>query len=146
MATKTPAGGSGGFSSIYSMIIRADFVINKTPGVKDDLFTSAQRNQVLGEAYFLRALGYFDLVKTYGGVQLILDPEKYTGVKRSSKDSTYAQVLSDLNRAESLLVETVDRNRANKFSVYALKARYYLYNKQWDLAEQYASKVIARFF
>jgi len=143
VATKTPAGGSGGFSSIYSMIIRADFIINKVPDVKDNFFSDAQRNQVLGEAYFLRALGYFDLVKTYGGVQIILDPEKYTGIKRSSKDSTYAQVLSDLNRAESLLVETEDRNRANRFSVYALKARYYLYNQQWDLAEQYASKVIS---
>jgi hypothetical protein len=143
VATKTPANAGGGFSSIYSMIIRADFVINKVPGVKDDLFTAAQRNQVLGEAYFLRALGYFDLVKTYGGVQLILDPEQYTNIRRSSKDSTYAQVLSDLNKAENLLVETVDRNRANRFSVDALKARYYLYNKQWDLAEQYASKTIA---
>ncbi|HEY6900633.1 MAG TPA: RagB/SusD family nutrient uptake outer membrane protein [Puia sp.] len=143
VATKTPAGAGGAFSAIYSMIIRANFVINKVPGVKDDFFSQAQRSQVLGEAYFLRALGYFDLVKTFGGVQLILDPEKYTGVKRSSKDSTYAQVLSDLNKAESLLTETPDRNRANRFSVYALKARYYLYNKKWDLAEQYASKVIA---
>jgi hypothetical protein len=143
VATKTPANGSGGFSSIYSMIIRADFVISKVPDVKDNLFSEAQRNQVLGEAYFLRALGYFDLVKTYGGVQIILDPEKYTGIKRSSKDSTYVQVLSDLNRAESLLVETEDRNRANRFSVYALKARYYLYNQQWDLAEQYTAKVIS---
>jgi len=143
VATKTPAGAGGGFASIYSMIIRADFVINKVPAVRDDLFSTAQRNQVLGEAYFLRALGYFDLVKTYGGVQIILDPEKYTGIKRSSKDSTYAQVLRDLNQAESLLVETEDRNRANRFSVYALKARYYLYNQQWDFAEQYASKVIA---
>jgi hypothetical protein len=143
VATKTPANAGGGFASIYPMIIRADFVIEKVPGLKDDLFSPAQRNQVLGEAYFLRALGYFDLVKTYGGVQLILDPEKYTGIRRSSKDSTYAQVLSDLEKAETLLVETEDRNRANRYSVYALKARYYLYNQQWDLAEQYASKVIA---
>jgi starch-binding outer membrane protein, SusD/RagB family len=142
VAIKTPAAGSGGFSSIYSMIVRADFVINKVPGVKDEFFTQAQRNQVLGEAYFLRALGYFDLVKTYGGVQLILDPEKYTGIKRSSGDSTYAQVLSDLNKAELLLADSADRNRANRFAAYALKARYYLYNQHWDLAEQYASKLI----
>ncbi|MES1250097.1 MAG: RagB/SusD family nutrient uptake outer membrane protein [Chitinophaga rupis] len=143
VATKTPGNAGGGFSSIYTMIVRADFVINKVPTVKDNFFTDAQRNQVLGEAYFLRALGYFDLVRTYGGVQIILDPEAYTGIKRSSQEETYAQVLSDLNKAESLLVETETRNQANRYSVYALKARYYLYTQQWDLAEQYAGKTIA---
>jgi len=140
--TLTPSNGGGGFSAIYQMILRTNYILLKVPNVQNNLFAQADKNQVLGEAYFLRALGYFDLVKTYGGVQISLDPAVYTGVKRSSKEETYAQVLSDLNKADSLLTETENRNRANKFSVYALKARYYLYNGQWDLAEQYASKTI----
>lgn len=142
VATLTPASGGGGFGNIYTTILRANFVITKVPEVSDPLFSQADRNQVLGEAYFLRALAYFDLVKTYGGVQIILQPSSYTGIKRSTRQETYQQVLSDLNKADSLLPEKEDRNRANRYSVYALKARYYLYNQQWELAEQYASKTI----
>jgi tetratricopeptide (TPR) repeat protein len=107
------------------------------------LFSAGQKNLILGQAYFLRALAYFDLVKTYGGVQIVLDPLKYTGIKRSTKEQTYAQVLADLEQAETLLPETVNRNIANRFSVYALKARYYLYREQWDKAAEYASKLLS---
>ncbi|RFS24501.1 RagB/SusD family nutrient uptake outer membrane protein [Chitinophaga silvatica] len=143
VATKTAASTGGGFSSIYTMINRANFVITKVPTLADALFATGQKNQILGQAYFLRALGYFDLVKTYGGVQVVLDPLKYTGIKRSTKDQTYDQVLSDLDKAEQLLTETVNRNIANRFSVYALKARLYLYREQWDKAAEYATKVIS---
>jgi len=143
VATKTAAGTGGGFTSIYTAINRANFVITKVPTLADALFSAGQKNLILGQAYFLRALAYFDLVKTYGGVQIVLDPLKYTGIKRSTKEQTYAQVLADLEQAETLLPETVNRNIANRFSVYALKARYYLYREQWDKAAEYASKLLS---
>ena len=141
-----PTSGAG-YSNVYVAINRANFVIAKTAELSGTSIKLASKNQYMGEAYFLRALAYFDLVKTYGGVPLILkpttSPTQFNGVKRSTAAQTYAQVLTDLNSADSLLTETVVRNRANKFSVYALKARYYLYNSNWDKAEEYASKVIA---
>lgn len=143
VATKTAANTSAGFIPIYTAISRTNFLINKIPVLTDPFFTQVQKDQVLGEAYFLRGLAYFDLVKTYGGVQIILDPTKYIGVKRSTKEQTYAQVLSDLDKAEALLPETLNRNLATRFAVYALKARFYLYNAQWELAAQYAGKTIA---
>jgi hypothetical protein len=129
-----PTSGAG-YSSAYVAINRANFVIKNTSALTDVVIKPASRKQYLGEAYFLRALAYFELVKTYGGVPIILEPTvsstQYNGVKRSSVAETYARVLSDLNSADSLLTETVVRNRANKFSVYALKARLYLYNENW---------------
>ncbi|GGM89655.1 membrane protein [Dyadobacter beijingensis] len=143
----TPNNAGGGFSAIYKMINQANFIIHLVPGVQDGFFTQEERNQVLGEAYFLRALGYLDLVKTYGGVQLVLTPatgpDTHKGTKRSTADETYAQIGADLDQAEQLLKETVNRTRANRFSVYALKARYFTYIKNWAQAETYASKVIA---
>lgn len=137
----------GGYASVYVAINRANFVIKNTKALADGVITTTARNQVVGEAYFLRALAYFDLVKTYGGVPLILEPtisaSQYNGVKRSTVAETYAQVLADLDNAEKLLTTTIVRNRANLYSVYALKARYYLYNKNWDKAEEYSSKVIS---
>ncbi len=135
------------WTAIYKTISSANYIIAKVPAVADPLLPTATRNQYLGEAYFIRALAYFDLARGWGGVQLILSPTNTptdnTGVPRSSLADTYAQVLKDLNAAEPLLPTTVNRNRATQRTVWALKARLYLYTKQWALAEEYASKIIS---
>ncbi|TDH24540.1 RagB/SusD family nutrient uptake outer membrane protein [Segetibacter sp. 3557_3] len=147
VANKTAASGGGGFSSMYTTINRANFVINKLPALAEGTISTAARNQILGEAYFLRGLVYFDLARVYGGAPIVLEPAvsptSHKGIKRSTQVQTYAQAQADLDKAEALLTEKVDRNRANKFTVYALKARLYLYTQRWELAEEYASKVIA---
>ncbi len=134
------------WSAIYATINRANHIIAKVPNVTDPLFTQALRDQLTGEAYFVRALAYFDLARTWGGVQLALEPTNTAndknGIERSSLAQTYAQVLSDLNAAEPLLPETTNRVRATKKTVWALRARYHLYQKEWALAESYASKLL----
>ncbi|WPV02032.1 RagB/SusD family nutrient uptake outer membrane protein [Mucilaginibacter sp. cycad4] len=139
---------SGIWLAIYTTINRANYVISKLPGVADATLTTAERNQLLGEAYFIRALCYFDLARTWGGVQIVTTPTisatDKNGIKRSTVEQTYAQVLSDLNAAEPLLPLPTAQNpvRANKETVYALKARYYLYQKDWTNAENYATLVL----
>lgn len=134
------------WAGIYSTINRSNQVIDKLPAVTDPTFTEDEKNTLLGEAYFIRALSYFDLARTWGGVQLIVKATQNIndtkGIKRSTLDQTYAQVLSDLDKAETLLPETTNRIRATKKTVWALKARFYLYQKNWAQAESYASKLI----
>ena len=133
--------------AIYRTINRANNVISKVPLVNDEAFTSAQRNQVVGEAYAIRALSYFDLVRTWGGVPIITKPtltqSDNIGISRATKEETYTQVLKDLDAAEPLLPSTTDRHRITQKTVWALKARYYLYQKNWTKAEEYADKLIA---
>jgi hypothetical protein len=135
------------WNGIYVSVNRANNVIEKVPLVADPLLTAALKNQYIGEAYFLRALNYFDLVRIWGGVPLITaathSAAENRGIKRSTVEETYAQILSDLDAAEPLLTETTDRFRATRKTVWALKARFYLYQKNWLKAEEYASKVIA---
>lgn len=135
------------WSAIYKTIAQANYIIDKVPTITDPQFTTANRNQYLGEAYFVRALAYFDLARGWGGVQLILKPTYAStdnvGIPRSSLADTYTQVLKDLNSAETLVPTTVNRNRVTLRTVQALKARFYLYQKNWALAEQFASLVIA---
>ncbi|MFC0515551.1 RagB/SusD family nutrient uptake outer membrane protein [Mucilaginibacter angelicae] len=139
---------SGIWLAIYTTINRANYVIAKLPGVTDATLTTAEKNQLLGEAYFIRALCYFDLARTWGGVQIVTTPTvsatDKNGIARSTVEQTYAQVLSDLNAAEPLLPLPTAQNpvRANKETVYALKARYYLYQKDWTNAENYATLVL----
>lgn len=136
------------YQGIYKAINAANTVIAYVPGVADPQLTSAEKNTILGEAYFIRALGYFDLGRGWGGVQLQLAPtgalSGLKGVKRSSLEDTYKQVQADLNIAEGLLPEDAStRNRAQKSVARALHARLDLYRGNWDSAEIYASKVIA---
>ncbi|GAB2603517.1 RagB/SusD family nutrient uptake outer membrane protein [Spirosoma areae] len=133
--------------AIYRTINRANNVLAKVPAVTDPALTTALKNQYLGEAYTLQALAYFDLARTFGGVPLItsptVKPTDNVGIKRSSQAETYAQVIKDLEAAEPLLPATIDRNRVTQKTVFALKARYYLYQKDYAKAEDYATRLIS---
>lgn len=135
------------WAAIYKVVNQANFIIAKVPDIKDATLTQAYRNQLLGEGYFIRALAYFDLARTFGGVQLFLEPTYKVSDKlgkiRSSQADTYAQVLSDLNAAEPLLPATTVRDRATQKTVWALRARVELYLQQWAKAETDAGKLIA---
>lgn len=135
------------WNAIYNTINRANHVIAKVPSVNDVRLTQELQNQLLGEAHFVRALAYFDLARTWGGVHIVLEPTQSVtdkiGVKRSTLEQTYVQVLKDLETAEPLLPETVNRVRATRRTVWALRSRFHLYQKQWDKAELYANKIIS---
>lgn len=136
------------YQGIYRTINSANSVIAAVPLVNDPLLTAAEKDKILGEAYFIRALSYFDLARGWGGVQLQLKPttdlQVLKGIKRSTLDQTYDQVLADLVLAEQLLPEDANtRNRAQKSAARALRARLHLYRSQWADAESYATKVIS---
>lgn len=136
------------YQGIYRTINSANSVIAYVPAVTDPLLTAGEKNKIVGEAYFIRALSYFDLARGWGGVQLQLKPTSdlsvLTGIKRSTLDQTYDQVLADLIQAEQLLPEdATTRNRAQKSAARALRARLHLYRKQWAEAENYATQVIS---
>ncbi|MBL7698031.1 MAG: RagB/SusD family nutrient uptake outer membrane protein [Chitinophagaceae bacterium] len=134
------------WNAIYNTINRANHVIARTPAVEDPLLTQALKDRYVGEAKFIRALAYFDLARAWGGVQLVLEPTSSlvngAAVQRSTLDQTYDQVLADLQDAEQLLPDELNRIRATKRTVWALRARLHLYRAEWDLAEQYATKLI----
>jgi hypothetical protein len=137
------------WTGIYQTINQANQVIAKVPLVVDPTFTAGQQNQLIGEGYFVRALCYFDLARCWGGVPITLTPTtsatQKNGIARSTLAQTWAQVLSDLNTADSLMQLPTSQNpvRANKETAWALKARYYLYQQNWAEAESYATQVLA---
>ncbi|QDA59245.1 RagB/SusD family nutrient uptake outer membrane protein [Hymenobacter jejuensis] len=135
------------WTQMYQAVNAANNVIAGVPGVNDPLLPVAEKNQLLGEAYFLRALVFFDLGRGWGGVPLVLTPtrtkENGKGVGRSTLAQTYDQVLADLTQAETLLPDGTTRNRAVKSTARALRARLHLYRQQWADAETYATQVIS---
>ncbi|QNF33349.1 RagB/SusD family nutrient uptake outer membrane protein [Adhaeribacter swui] len=135
------------WANFYNTINRANHVIDKVPAVTDVKLTADLKNQLLGEAYFIRAYSYFDLGRIFGNVPIYLTPTKVVadklGVPKSSQAEVYAQALADLNKAETLLPATVVRHRATKFTVYALRARLNLYLNNYEQAENDANSVLA---
>jgi len=132
---------------IYQAVNAANNVIAGVPAVSDPLLSATEKNQLLGEAYFLRALSYFDLARGWGGVPLVLTPtrskENGQGTRRATLAATYDQVLADLTQAETLLPAATTRNRAVKATARGLRARLHLYRQQWPDAETYATQVLS---
>ncbi|MFA6275787.1 MAG: RagB/SusD family nutrient uptake outer membrane protein [Pedobacter sp.] len=113
--------------------------VSLTPTVKQNL---------TGEAKFIRAYCYFYLVNLFGDVPLITttDYELNSLMPRSAKVSVYNQIISDLIDAQSLLnVSNISNGkiRPNKSAAGALLARTYLYRQEWANAITQSSSVIS---
>jgi len=138
---------SAAWSAIYRAINRANNIIASIPTINDAQLTQALRDQYLGEALTIRGLAYFDLARTWGGVPIVTIPTLQAGdnisIPRSTTAQTYSQALNDLNAAEPLLPETTDRYRVTKKTVWALKARFFLYQNNYTEAESQATKLIS---
>ncbi len=95
-----------------------------------------QKNKLAGEALFLRAYHYFNLVRLYGGVFLLTEPVKPQVAKqinRSSVEEAYALILADLNKSIELLqplpygsIAAGDLGRATHWAAKSLLAKAYL--------------------
>ncbi|MCK8495951.1 RagB/SusD family nutrient uptake outer membrane protein [Spirosoma sp. RP8] len=141
---------SGVFQNSYVGINRANAVLRYVPNIQMD---QTRRNQIIGEAYFLRALHYFNLVRMYGGVPLRLEPTEsgepgVVALARSTAEQVYAQITTDLQQAEQLTAtsfgsQTANRTRIIKTAVNALQTRVFLTQRQWNDAATAANRVIS---
>jgi hypothetical protein len=133
--------------AIYAALNAANQVIDKTSALSASVISDSEKNRIVGEAYFIRALSLFDLGRTFGNVPIItkgtVTAHDFDGVKQSTQAAVYTQVIADLQTALPLLPETVNRNKVTKNTVRALLARAYLYTEDWAKAEEYASLLIA---
>ena len=118
------------WAQCYFGILRANLVVEKTPLVA--IINPAIRSRSIGEAKFLRALYYFHLVRLYGDVPLFtnaITAEESSTIARSSKAAVYAQIITDLKSAETLLPNTTtgtDKGRATAGAAKGLLASVYL--------------------
>jgi hypothetical protein len=133
------------WSQFYSYIYKANACIE---GLSASGTISTQaKNQLLGEAKIVRSLVYLNFVNLYGAVPLITTTAYSTNavLPRTSTDSVYTQIISDLESAQNLMSETypsTGRVRPNSFTATALLARVFLYRQEWDSAEAASSRVI----
>ena len=96
-------------------------------------------NAIAGEAYFVRALSYYWLIRLYGSIPLITDPnfsDAMLTIKRSSTADVYKLIESDLTAADRLLPNSKrDPGRPNKGTAEAYLADVYLTEGGWPLKQ-----------
>jgi len=109
----------------YTAINRANVVIDKL--TEAAWLDEQSRQNYTNEARFLRALMYFNLVRYFGGVPIVVHDGEGEGAPRNSIDEVYEQIVSDFTAAESLPANytTLD-SRASSLAASALLSKVYL--------------------
>ena len=129
----------------YASIYAANDIIN---GVEASAgMTLAVKDQIKGEALFLRAFYHFYLVNLFGAVPIVTSTDYRVNaiITRNPVSAVYSQIESDLNDALGLLspaYPSTGRVRANQSVANALLARVYLYQQKWQAAETLATKIL----
>jgi hypothetical protein len=135
----------------YIVIKRANDVIMHVPSITMD---EALKNRLLGEAYFLSGLMYFELAYTYGDARAgvpIVNRDSLTGDKPIPRavdvNTVYEYVEKELKQAAAHLpyfdtYKTDEYGRPHKTAAYAFLSKMFLYKKDYANAQKYADSVI----
>ena len=120
----------------YGKIRRVNYFLKNFPAYKSNFQNTVLADAWMGEAHFIRAYCYFAMVKRYGGVPILREPQEYVGdieslkVPRDTEKACYDFIVEDLDEAFRLLPdneEILGKGRATKYAALALKSRAMLY-------------------
>ncbi len=122
------------WSDHYQGIFRANILLAKLPGVPMD---AGEKSRFAAEAKALRALYYFNLVRMFKNIPLLLEPLNTTdiyNVTQANPAEVYTQIEKDLNEAitnlPSSVVLSTEAGRFTKVAAQAILGKVYLYNNK----------------
>lgn len=126
----TGVGARDAFGDQYKLIRELNYFLATIDNYASN-YTTEQLNTWKGEMYCLRAFTYYEMVKRFGGVPIVLDAVDPAGKTndevnqaRDSEEDCWKQISSDYDQAINLLPETSpERGRVNKYVAFGLKAR-----------------------
>ena len=129
----------------YEMIGRANLVIANVPAIEMD---DARKAQIIGEAKFLRALGYWNLVTLYENIPLPLTPQSPEARPATADPAeTWAAIEADLVDASNVLLDPDDAafqpGRPSKWTALGMLGKVRLQQRKWDEAIIPLGEVIA---
>lgn len=126
------------YQEMYKSVFRANSIIENVDA--ENVPDASARNEILGQAYFMRAFDYWYLLHLYGNVPLVTttpqtDEELFPS--QAAPSAVYAQIESDLNEAASLLPDNWadnEKGRPTSGSAIALLGKAQLYQEKWTEA------------
>ncbi len=126
----------------YKAITLANIAIARIPLIQMD---TTLRARLVNEAHFLRGLLYFDMVRMFGSVPLVLQEQEPLTPQIVSVDDIYKQVIADLTAAENLpdsYTPGDGRGRATKGAAESILAKVYLTQQNWQACANKCGEVI----
>ncbi|WP_209403600.1 RagB/SusD family nutrient uptake outer membrane protein [Pseudozobellia sp. WGM2] len=128
----------------YAIIARTNQILAT---IDDAEFDNAAKNNIKGQALFLRSFSYFDLVQFFGSVPMHLVPvlsREDAALPLSSPDDIYTQIIGDLETAISLLPpkSQQDPGRVTSGAARTLLGNIYIVREQWADAETQFQAVV----
>ena len=142
--TPTEGAVEGYWAGQYQQINLCNQVIQKVPPISMDATLKAR---YIGEARFLRALAYFNLVRAYGDVPLqskVAETAEELNLARTAKADIYKFIVDDLTAASAALPAAygaADIGRATKGAAFALLSKVQLYQQNWAASQAAADQV-----
>ncbi|HVI44389.1 MAG TPA: RagB/SusD family nutrient uptake outer membrane protein [Chitinophaga sp.] len=130
---------------IYNGIFRCNTLLAAIDGINMD---DALKNRIKGEARFIRALDYFNLVRLWGAVPLLTipaDPVNAVNLKRDDVAGIYKQIEEDLVFASANLPDkyaSTELGRATPGAAKGLLGKVYLYQKKYSAAQTVLQQVV----
>lgn len=120
------------WNGLYRIVANANLALDKIPGIAFIApATEAQKTKLLGEASFLRAWAYFNLVRLWGDVPLITKPQTATSEdflpSRTPQEQVYNLIVEDLKAAEAAGLPVFETSgRVSQMAVKSLLSKVYL--------------------
>ena len=144
------------WTGAYAAINSANRLIEAAASITPEAGEQAQYNQILGEAYFLRALGHFFLQSYYttdyeddnalGVIAVDFVPTIDQQLLRNTNSEVFGLIGDDLDRADDLMSnDTSDPTFANKDAVLALRARMAAYRGNYTLAASASQTLLDKY-
>jgi hypothetical protein len=131
------------WAQAYDNINRTNEILDKV-GALPNIDTDT-RNELMGEAYFVRALMYHDLVKFFGDVPIQLhsttDPNAGSTITRAPVSAVYDQIEKDLDSAQAGISQDTSVTTASTAAVHALRSRVLFYKGDYGGAATEAAAV-----
>lgn len=132
------------WSHHYQCVQQCNVILSRVDGISDMLET--EKKHIKGEMCFLRGLMYFNLVRIFGDVQLVIketvNPNDFFGQERTPKEEVYKQIVKDLTDAFTMLPDKpIERGRASKGAAAGLLGKVYLTLKDYDNSLKYLQEV-----
>lgn len=136
---------------IYLAVGRANTVIGRVGAMDPNVFEEGAQNRILGEAYFLRGLHYFNLVRLWGSVPLVLSEttsldDEVINVDLTPVDQIYEQIIEDFEMSQQLLPAEIIPGRLSKGSAEAYLASVWLTIGDFEEVERRTAQVMTRGF
>lgn len=116
-------------------VYRANQVLANVPGIDMD---EALKTRIIGEAKFLRAVYYYNLINIWGNIPLILEPSNPADKpSQATQEAVWTQIEKDLTEAAEALPTSYtgdEIGRATKGAAYGFLGRAHMQQKEWQLA------------